>query len=68
MRKVKTLTPKQAKAYMTLALRNLKISPNEITDQEMWDEMEAVMNVYYPKDAVKNTSDIDDSYRIKDEK
>lgn len=68
MRKVKTLTPKQAKAYMTLALRNLKISPNEITEQQLWDEMEAVMNVYYPKDAIKNTNDIDDSYRIKDKK
>lgn len=64
--KIKSITKKQAKAYMVIALRNLETSPNEITEQEMWDEMEAVMSLYTPKQAVNNVkNEIKDTYRVK---
>lgn len=64
--KIKSITKKQAKSYMVIALRNLKESPNEITEQEMWDEMEVVMSLYTPKQAVNNVKDkIKDTYRVK---
>ncbi len=64
--KIKSITKKQAKSYMVIALRNLKASPNEITEQEMWDEMEAVMSLYTPKQAVNNVkNEIKDTYRVK---
>ena len=63
--KIKSITKKQAKSYMVIALRNLKASPNEITEQEMWDEMEAVMSLYTPKQAVNNVkNEIKDTYRV----
>lgn len=63
--KVKTLTKKQAKSYMVVALRNLKASPNEISEQELWDEMETVMSLYTPKQAVEKVKDkIKDTYRV----
>lgn len=63
--KVKTLTKKQAKSYMIVALRNLKASPNEISEQELWDEMETVMSLYTPKQAVEKVKDkIKDTYRV----
>lgn len=65
MRKVKLLTPRQAKAYMVLALRNIKRSPNEISEQEMWDEMETVMSVYDTKEVIQKIAGINDSFRIK---
>lgn len=64
--KIKSITKKQAKAYMVLAYRNIKLSANEMTEQELWDEMETVMALYKPKDAVekvKNT--IVDKFRVK---
>ncbi len=64
--KIKSITKKQAKSYMVIALRNLEASPNEITEQEMWDEMEAVMSLYTPKQAVNNVkNEIKDTYRVK---
>ena len=64
--KIKSITKKQAKAYMVIALRNLKASPNEITEQAMWDGMETVMALYTPQQAVNNVKDkIRDTYRVK---
>lgn len=64
--KIKSITKKQAKAYMVLAYRNIKSSANEMTEQELWDGMEAVMAVYKPKDAVEKVKDtIVDKYRVK---
>lgn len=65
--KVKSITKKQAKAYMVLALRNLKVSKNEIVEQEMWDEMETVIALYTPKDAVQKVKGkIVDKFRVKE--
>ena len=64
--KIHTITKKQAKSYMVLALRNLKASPNVISEQELWDEMETVMSIYQPYQAVEMVMDkINDSYRVK---
>ena len=64
--KIKSLTKKQAKAYMVIALRNLKTSTNEITEQAMWDSMEATMSLYTPQQAVnKVINEINDTYRVK---
>lgn len=65
--KVKSITRKQAKSYMVLALRNIKASANnEITEQKMWDQMEVVMSLYTPKRAVENVKEkIKDTYRVK---
>ena len=50
---------------MVVALRNLKASPNEISEQELWDEMETVMSLYTPKQAVEKVKDkIKDTYRV----
>ena len=64
--KIHTITKKQAKSYMVLAVRNLKASPNEISEQELWDEMETVMSMYQPYQAVEMVADtIKDNYRVK---
>lgn len=64
--KIKSITKRQAKAYMLMALRNLKISSNEITEQSMWDEMKTVMRLFTPKQVVdKAILHIDDTFRVK---
>ena len=64
--KIKSITKRQAKAYMLMALRNLKISSNEITEQSMWDEMETLMRLFTPKQVVdKAILHIDDTFRVK---
>lgn len=66
--KIKSLTKRQAKSYMIVALRNLKASPNEISEQEMWDEMETVMSIYTPNQATDIAMErIEDNYRVKNE-
>lgn len=66
--KTKSLTKRQAKSYMIVALRNLQASPNEISEQEMWDEMETVMSIYTPNQATDIAMErIEDNYRVKNE-
>ncbi len=66
--KIKSLTKRQAKSYMIVALRNLQASPNEISEQEMWDEMETVMSIYTPNQATDIAMErIEDNYRVKNE-
>lgn len=63
--KIKSITKKQAKAYMVIALENFKNSPNKLSKQEMWDEMETVMSLYTPKQAVEKVKNkINDTYRV----
>lgn len=67
--KIKSVTKKQAKAYMLIAYRILKHSKNEISEQSMWDEMEAVMSLYTPKQAVNIAKDkVKDTYRVNGER
>ena len=66
--KIRSLTKRQAKSYMIVALRNLQASPNEISEQEMWDEMETVMSIYTPNQATDIAMErIEDNYRVKNE-
>lgn len=66
--KIKSLTKRQAKSYMIVVLRNLQTRPNEISEQEMWDEMETVMSIYTPNQATDIAMErIEDNYRVKNE-
>ena len=66
--KIKSLTKRKAKSYMIVALRNLQTSPNEISEQEMWDEIETVMSIYTPNQATDIAMErIEDNYRVKNE-
>ena len=63
--KIKSITKKQAKSYMVIALENLKNSSSKISEQEMWNEMETVMSLYTPKQAVEKVKNkINDTYRV----
>lgn len=63
--KIKSITKKQAKSYMVIALENLKNSSSKISEQEMWNEMETVMALYTPKQAVEKVKNkINDTYRV----
>ena len=63
--KIKSITKKQAKSYMVIALENLKNSSSKISKQEMWNEMETVMSLYTPKQAVEKVKNkINDTYRV----
>ena len=63
--KIKSITKKQAKSYMVVALENLKNSSSKISKQEMWNEMETVMSLYTPKQAVEKVKNkINDTYRV----
>ena len=62
---MKSITKKQAKSYMVIALENLKNSSSKISEQEMWNEMETVMSLYTPKQAVEKVKNkINDTYRV----
>jgi len=51
LNKVTTITKKQAKAYTALALRNLSVSPNDITIKFILEEIDEVMKLYKPSQA-----------------
>lgn len=50
--KVTTVTKKQAKAYTVITLNTLAISPNDLSIKEVWEEIEEIMKLYTPRDAV----------------
>ena len=50
---IKTVTKKQAKAYTVIALRNLWIAPNDLNIKSVYEEIECVMKLYSPSEAVK---------------
>lgn len=55
---VKTVTKKQAKAYAIVALNTLSIAPNDIDAKSLWEEIEVIMKLYTPRDAVKQAEKI----------
>lgn len=55
---VKTVTKKQAKAYAVIALDTLSISPNDMDAKSLWEEIEVVMKIYTPRDAVRQAEKI----------
>ncbi len=55
---VKTVTVKQARAYAIIALNTLGVAPNDLSVKLLNDEIECVMKLYYPRDAVKKAEEI----------
>lgn len=55
---VKTVTKKQAKAYAIVALDTLSIAPNDMDAKSLWEEIEVIMKLYTPRDAVKQAEKI----------
>lgn len=55
---VKTVTKKQAKAYAVIALDTLSVAPNDMDAKSLWEEIETVMKLYTPRDAVKRAEKI----------
>ncbi len=55
---VKTVTKKQAKAYAVIALNTLSIAPNDMDAKSLWEEIEVVMKIYTPRDAVRQAEKI----------
>ncbi len=55
---VKTVTVKQARAYAVIALNTLGVAPNDLNVKLLNDEIECVMKLYSPRDAVKKAEKI----------
>ena len=55
---VKTVTKKQAKAYAIIALNTLGTAPNELDVRSLYEEIECVMKLYSPREAVEKAEQI----------
>lgn len=55
---VKTVTKKQAKAYAIIALNTLGTAPNELDVKSLYEEIECVMKLYSPREAVEKAERI----------
>lgn len=58
LNKVKTVSKKQAKAYAVIALDTLGVAPNDLDVKMLWEEIEVVMKLYSPREAIKKAESI----------
>lgn len=55
---VKTATKKQAKSYAVIALNTLGVAPNDLDVKSLYEEIECVMKLYSPREAVEKAEQI----------
>lgn len=55
---VKTVTKKQAKSYAVIALNTLGVAPNDLDVKLLYEEIECVMKLYSPREAVEKAEQI----------
>lgn len=58
IKKVKTVSKRQAKAYTAIALHTLSVAPNDINIKAVVDEIEVIMKLYTPRQATEQAEKI----------